>query len=225
LNPIELLTGGSAALGVSLTADQGQTLLRYLAELRHWNQKIRLTGIRDEKEWIVKHLLDSLSYTRGFVPVKGMRVMDVGAGAGLPGIPLKVCFPDLSLFLVESSHKKSAFLHHAVRVLGLSDVTILTERVEALPERCPQLKEGMDLMMARALAPTDLISKWVHPLLKTGGRFLISKGPEIAFEKAAFLDGRPIGGFFVREIISLTLPYSDYRRNIVVMERGASEQV
>jgi 16S rRNA (guanine527-N7)-methyltransferase len=219
----EILARGADLLGISLESEQIDTLIRYSQEVQRWNQRIRLTSIQDEREFMIKHCLDSLAYAKGFVPLTGMRVMDVGAGAGFPGVPLKIWFPPMSLILVDASHKKTAFLQHIIRTLGLKDVSVVTERVEALPAHHSQIAqiEMMDLIVTRALSATEKIARWVEPLLKKDGRLLISKGPDILREKRAFEDKVPLGGMFVREILSFTLPFSTYQRNLVILQKGS----
>jgi 16S rRNA (guanine527-N7)-methyltransferase len=214
----EILARGSDLLGISLDSEQIGILIRYTQDMQHWNRRIQLTSIRDEREIMIKHCLDSLAYAKGFAPWTGMRVMDVGAGAGFPGIPLKIWFPPMSLTLVDASHKKTAFLQHIIRTLGFKDVTVVTERIETLPSRYP-LRETMDLIVVRALSTTEKIASWVEPLLKKEGRLLISKGPDILPEKSAFEDKISLGGMFVREILSFTLPFSTYQRNLVVLQK------
>ncbi len=217
-NSVEILVSGARQLGVSLEEPQVDLLTRYLQELQRWNQRIPLTAIREEREIVVKHFLDSLTYRKGFIPREGISVMDVGTGAGFPGVPLKIVYPGMVLTLVDSSAKKTAFLRHLIRVLGLQGVSVLTERVEELGKKAPP--EGMtDIVVARALAPTEKIAQWVFPLLKAEGRLILSRGPDIAPEMEAFEGRYPIGGLWVREIIPVTLPFSSYQRNLMVLTK------
>jgi 16S rRNA (guanine527-N7)-methyltransferase len=146
-----------------------------------------------------------------------MRIMDIGAGAGFPGIPLKICAPEISLTLIESVQKKSAFLHHVVRTLKLRDVSILTERIERLDEMTFSPHRTFDVIVARALASTEQIVRWSRPWLRADGKLILSRGPDVASEQNLFNHHRSIDGIFVEKILPFTLPFSDYQRNLVVL--------
>src|SRR5512147_37598 len=117
MTPRELLITGAKELGIELTAEQVNSLFIYLVELKKWNRKINLTAIRDERDIIVKHLLDSLSYIKGFEPIERPMLLDMGSGAGFPALPIKVARPEISVVLVESVKKKASFLRHIIRTL------------------------------------------------------------------------------------------------------------
>ena len=212
----DILDQGARRLGVSLTPQQVETLFLFLDELQKWNQKIRLTAIEDRKEMVIKHLLDSISYFNGFAPREGMRLMDIGAGAGFPGIPLKICAPEISVTLIESSQKKSAFLNHAVRTLKLGNVSIMAERIEKLGEP-RDVRRRFDIIAARALGSTEQVVQWSRPWLHADGKLLLSKGPDVVSETNLFRQKQSIDGLVVQQIIPFTLPFSDYQRNLVVL--------
>ena len=171
-----LLKAGAAQLSVALSEEQLDQFETYFQELADWNQRANLTAIIEYEDVQVKHFLDSLTvhltareYLSG--PV---RVMDVGAGAGLPGLALKLAFPDMKLALVESVKKKTAFLHHIVEKLGLEDVSIYTGRAEDLA-REKDLRDAFDLVTVRALAKLPLLLEFSLPFCKTGGRLVALK--------------------------------------------------
>ena len=133
MTPRELLITGANELGIELSVEQVNSLFIYLAELKKWNKKINLTAIRDERDMIVKHVLDSLSYIKGFDPTAGQMLLDMGSGAGFPAFPIKVARPEISVTLVESVKKKASFLRHIIRTLELTGAEVIDKRTEELP--------------------------------------------------------------------------------------------
>src|SRR5271169_4106365 len=133
-NESQRLLAGARTLGVELSLQQGATLLRLLDELEQWNRAYNLTGITDRTEMLDLHLLDSLSASAA---LQGERIVDVGTGAGFPGLPLAILHPKLLFTLLDSNGKKIRFVEHAVRTLGLPNVQIVQSRAEALLPAAP----------------------------------------------------------------------------------------
>ena len=161
-------------------------LLDYLALLLRWNRTYNLTAVRDPREMVTKHLLDSLAmhpHVDGLAR-DGGALADLGTGAGLPGIPLAIAKPGLRVTLVESAGKKARFMREAVRHLKLADVQVAESRIEAL-----DMPGAFDAITARALATLPLLVEWGGPLLKPDGRLLAMKGVEPAEEIAALPEG------------------------------------
>lgn len=163
------LDAGQRALGLALTAPQQTQLLSYLALLLKWNKHFNLSAIREPEEALDKHLLDSLSLHR-FIE-SGKRYLDIGAGAGLPGIPLAIIRPDIQLILVDSNGKKTRFMQQAITQLGLANATVLQSRVEQLP-----MTVEFDVVMARALATISQMLLWLGPRFNAGKKMLAMKG-------------------------------------------------
>ncbi|MEG3156469.1 16S rRNA (guanine(527)-N(7))-methyltransferase RsmG [Lysobacter zhanggongensis] len=161
-------------------------LLDYLALLVRWNRTYNLTAVRDPREMVDKHLLDSLAMHAyvADIAAAGGSLADLGTGAGLPGIPLAIARPQLRVTLVESNGKKARFMREAVRKLGLADVRVAESRIEALDE-----PGRFDAITARALATLPLIVELGGHLLKPGGRLLAMKGVHPADEIAALPHG------------------------------------
>ena len=205
--PAELrseLDAGLAALG--LDPALAMPLLAYLALLDRWNRTYNLTAIRDPREMVGKHLLDSLAMH----PYIGAgNLADLGAGAGLPGIPLAIAKPALQVTLVESNGKKARFLREAVRTLGLADARVAESRAEALDE-----PGAYDAITARALATLPLIIALGGHLLKPGGRLLAMKGAVPDDEIAALP-----AGWRVESVQPLTVPGLAAERHLVVVGR------
>jgi len=212
MNPRELLKSGAEELGLPLTIEQVNSLFIYQTELRKWNEKINLTAIRDERDSIIKNMLDSLSYIKGFTPTPGLKLLDMGSGAGFPALPIKIAFPDISIAMVESVKKKASFLRHIVRTLKLAGTEVLDKRTQELPE---SFSESMDVVTARAF--TDMKGAIVAglPFLKASGSIVLSRGPEETITDQELARA----GVVVHTKILLTLPHSDYKRAIWVFRK------
>jgi 16S rRNA (guanine527-N7)-methyltransferase len=186
-------------------------LLAYLALLLRWNQAYNLTAIRDPREMLTKHLLDSLAMHGAVdeLAARGGALADLGTGAGLPGIPLAIAKPGLQVALVESNGKKARFLREAVRQLGLRNATVAESRIEAF-----DAPAAFDAITARALATLPLILELGGHLLKPGGRLLAMKGvvPE---DEIAMLPP----GWRVEAIHPLAVPGLAAERHLVVVGR------
>lgn len=206
------LAAGLAELSVDLSAATQQKLIDFVALLGEWNQRFNLTAIRDPQAMIPGHLLDSLVVLS---QIHGKRLVDVGSGAGLPGIPLALARPELAVLLIDSNGKKISFLREAKDVLGLPNVNIWRGRVEDYPDRA-----AFDTVVCRAFAPLPRLLKLVAPLCAPKGRILALKGPNVASEA----DGAPAkwdAGWQTR-IDTLTVPGLERERRLVTLTRSAS---
>jgi 16S rRNA (guanine527-N7)-methyltransferase len=213
MTPRELLIAGSKELGIALSIEQVNSFFIYLAELKKWNRKINLTAITEERDTVIKHLLDSLSYIKAFNPAPGLKLLDMGSGAGFPAIPLKIAAPDISITMVESVKKKASFLRHIARTLPLTGVEVLDKRMEELPD---SYHASFDLVTARAFAEMPEALGHGVLFLKPGGLMILSRGPEetisdLELDKA---------GVKVVQRIELLLPRSDYKRAIWVFKKA-----
>jgi len=204
------LEAGLAALG--LDPALSAPLLAYLGLLARWNRTYNLTAVRDPREMVARHLLDSLAMAPFLddLAARNGSLADLGTGAGLPGIPLAIARPGLRVALVESNGKKARFLREAVRQLGLGNVQVAESRIEAFdaPGR-------FDAITARALATLPLILDLGGHLLAPGGRLLAMKGVVPDEEIAALPPG-----WRVESVQPLTVPGLDAERHLVVVARG-----
>lgn len=181
--------------------------MMYLSELKKWNKIHNLTGLRTDEDIIIKHFLDSVLYLN-VLPAERITVADIGSGAGFPGIPMKLIRPEIDMYLVEPSAKKSSFLHHIIRTLNLDTITVLEKRVE--DTRTPDDIIPVDMAVSRALfSVRDFIRK-TSPMVKPGGRLILSKGPKVSEELKMIQEGE-------FEIIIRKLPLSAIERFFVVI--------
>lgn len=202
------LEAGLRALGLDLPATAQTGLLAYLGELHKWNGAYNLTAVRDPQGMLVRHLLDSLTV----LPLVSGRVLDVGAGAGLPGIVLAIAKPALAVTVLDSNGKKARFMRHATRVLGLPNVEVEEARVEAL-----EPADGYDCITSRAFASlADFFAATAH-LLAPGGQWLAMKGKLEGSELAAVA-----GNVQIREIRRLQVPGLAEDRHVVIAAPGQS---
>ncbi len=199
------LAAGIAALGLALPADAEAKLLAYLALLDKWNRVYNLTAVRDTERMVSHHLLDSLAAVPFF---QGGRVLDVGSGGGLPGIPLAIARPDLQVTLIDSIAKKTAFLLQAKTELGLDNLSVVTNRVEDYrPET------GFDLITSRAFSDLREFVALTRHLLKPAGRWLAMKGLYPHEELALLPAGVKVSADHV-----LAVPGLDATRHLIVLE-------
>jgi len=169
------LIEGCRELGFDLTEGQVRAFAAYGRMIRQWNRPAGLVSDRDLDRLVSRHFLDSLSLARILVPLPGTRVLDVGSGAGFPGIPLKICCPGIDLTLLEPREKPWFFLRQAVTDLSLMTVSVLRKRAESLPGR-GDARARFHLVLARALAPLDRLIKVCSPLVCPGGILVAYKG-------------------------------------------------
>jgi len=217
-----LLKAGAAQLSVALSEEQLGQFETYFQELADWNQRANLTAIIEYEDVQVKHFLDSLTIclTAREHLAGPVRVMDVGAGAGLPGLALKLAFPDIKLALVESAKKKAAFLHHIVEKLGLEDVSIYTGRAEELA-REKDLRDAFDLVAVRSLAKLPLLLEFSLPFCKPGGRLVALKhGGDWSEQESAANALSELGGHIERVSTVLLEGLTDDRIVISIVKTG-----
>ncbi len=187
-------------IGIDLTADQRHAFDRYRAELIDWNQRINLTAITEPSAIDARHFLDSLTVLKALTLPSGAHVIDVGTGAGFPGLPLRIVRPDLNLTLLEATGKKALFLKHVVMALGLDNVQIITARAEDAGQQ-PAYRQQYDVVLARAVARLPIVVEYLLPLCKVGGYCLAMKGKTAAVElKDADRAIHILGGQFERTV-------------------------
>ncbi|NCC33353.1 MAG: 16S rRNA (guanine(527)-N(7))-methyltransferase RsmG [Chloroflexia bacterium] len=214
----KMLVTQADAWGLCLDLKQ-LTLFRLYAEtLAQWNTHTNLTAITDRQQIYLRHFLDALALAR-FCGTSPSALVDIGSGAGLPGVPLKILFPELELVLIDSVAKKTTFLKHLIMELGLEQVRIVTERVEAFA-RIPYERERYPVVTARAVADLRVLAEYALPLLAPGGRLLAPKGADPQAEvEAAIPVFAMLGGRF-HSIEPVLLPGLE-PRSVVLIEKIA----
>ncbi len=217
---MRLLTEGSKALGISLDDRQIDQFQTYYAELAEWNQRINLTSIVDYEEVQVKHFLDSLTVciATGRPLPSGGRLIDVGAGAGLPGIPLKIAFPDLRVSLLESTGKKTEFLRFITDKLGLEEMEIHTGRAEQLAHQ-PGLRESFDLAVSRGVARLPTLAEYTLPFCGISGKLVALKHGGIEGEIESASRALTILGGRFKSIHHVDLPGLEDNRVALEIEK------
>ena len=208
MNSTAQLSRGLAALGVDLPPPAQEKLLAFAALLGKWNKVFNLTALRDEEQVISHHLLDSLAVLPHLGNAK--RLADIGSGGGLPGIPLAIARPDLHVALVESNQKKSAFQQQAKIELGLANVSVHCERVEAW-----QPEDKCDVVISRAFSDLVEFVRLSGHLLAEGGTLLAMKGVH-PYEEIAQLPA----GWRIAGVTPLQVPGVEGARHLVRVERG-----
>lgn len=208
-------------LGIKLTPLQLRMFHTYSEELQAWNEKVNLTAITEPEAIEVRHFADSLTTLMVMRPrTPGLRVIDVGTGAGFPGIPLKIVCPAIELTLVEATGKKVDFLRHIVETLKLGQVTLVNERVETIGQM-PEHREQYDWALARAVASMNTLMEYLLPLVKVGGHALAMKGESGPQETSEAQEAiRLLGGRLV-QLTPVELPTVAETRYLVDVEKIA----
>ena len=212
----KMLKEGAEAFSVKLDDMQADKLLKFKELLVEWNNKINLTAIEEDRDIVVKHFIDSFSILP-YLKNTGERLIDVGTGAGFPGIPVKIVFSNTDIVLLDSLAKRIGFLNTVITDLSLEKIKAVHGRAEDMGVN-PVYREKFDVSVARAVASLPVLLEYCLPLIKTGGIFIGMKGSstdEIQESQKA-LD---ILGGKIEDIKEFTLPFSDIRRNIIIIRK------
>ena len=222
---MEKLIEGAGKLGITLSCRQVGQFELYYRELIEWNKKINLTAITDYSSVQVKHFLDSLTVTLALsqeqVRSPDFNIVDVGTGAGFPGLPLKILFPEPRLVLLEPTAKKTAFLQHIVHRLELGNVQVLNSRAEEAAH-LPLYREQFALVLSRAVALLPTLVELALPFCRTGGRFIAQKKGEIEQELDRAKKAIAVLGGALHEIRRIGLDEFDDARCLVIVDKISS---
>jgi 16S rRNA (guanine527-N7)-methyltransferase len=208
-------------LGLDLSTDIQHAFGHYADELLEWNKNINLTAITDPEAIETRHFLDSLSVMRAVNFTPGLRVIDVGTGAGFPGLPLRLIYPHIELALLEATAKKADFLARIAQQLKLTNVRILHQRAEEAGQAAAT-REQFDVVLARAVAAMPVLVEYLLPLCKVGGYCVALKGESAAAEVQQAEHALRILGGRVRKILPVELPRVTETHYLVVVEKTAA---
>jgi 16S rRNA (guanine527-N7)-methyltransferase len=215
---IEMFQTSLKEKGIELSEKQLAQFETYFKLLVEWNEKMNLTAITEKEEIYLKHFYDSVTAAFYFDFKRDITVCDVGAGAGFPAIPLKICFPEIKLTVVDSLNKRIGFLEHVANELGLENISMYHDRAETFAHK-QEFRQQFDLVMARAVARLSVLSELCLPLVKKGGHFLGMKGANLPGEVRDGEKAVQLLGGKIQDIYSFSLPIEESERNIVIIEK------
>ena len=205
-------------LNINLTEHQKEQFDRYYEMLVEWNNVMNLTGITDYDEVNLKHFTDSLTLVRNIDMNKIDAVIDIGTGAGFPGLPIKIAFPHIHVVLLDSLNKRIKFLNAVIEELDLADVETLHGRAEDYAKR-KEYREQFDLCVSRAVANLSTLSEYCIPYVKVGGAFIPYKSGEIEDELKQAKKAVKILGGNVRDVVKFQLPGTEIGRSFVEIDK------
>lgn len=207
-----------ADLGIDISLSQAEQFYKYYEILVEWNQFMNLTGITEFEEVVQKHFVDSLS----IIEVENMKavdnLIDVGTGAGFPGIPIKIAFPNVNVTLLDSLNKRIQFLNEVIKITGLMDIETIHGRAEDYAKPGKK-REAYDLCVSRAVANLSTLSEYCLPYVKIGGKFISYKSGEISSEMEAAKSAVFLLGGKIEQCRNFMLPDSDIHRSLIVTRK------
>ena len=217
----KLIQDAQTLLNLRLSTRQVAALQRYEQELLEWNTRINLTAIRDAESVRAKHFLDSFTCILAWRDSPPASLIDIGTGAGFPGIPLKIIYPSMRLTLIDSVGKKLDFCRHIVQILGLEKVDFMQARAEELGQNLAY-REHYDWAVARAVANLNILVEYLLPLVRVGGAILAQKGESGPAEAhSAERPARLLGGR-LRQLVPLALPGVVEDRYLIIFDKIAA---
>ena len=202
---------------VELNERQAEKYFDYMNMLVEWNNNINLTAITEPNDVIIKHFIDSLT---AYKYMKNASIIDVGTGAGFPGIPLKIVDKDIKITLLDSLNKRINFLNEVIEKLKLENVKTIHGRVEEIA-RNKEYRESFDIAVSRAVAPLNVLLEYMIPLVKVGGRCICMKGSNVEEEISQSANALKRLNAEIEDIEGFELPGTDIKRNIVIVKKLA----
>jgi len=221
MNNLELLMDGLKQLNIEIDQEKLNKLITFKEIMLQWNEKINLTSITDEREIFIKHYLDSATCLCTQIIKNGDKIIDVGTGAGFPGIVIKILKEDTNLTLLDSLKKRTAYLEEVADALSLKNVEIIHGRAEEYGQK-KEYREMFDVALSRAVAPLNVVLEYCLPFVKEKGYFLCQKGPSYKEEMKEAEKAIEILGGKLEKVEEFLLPYSDIKHYIIVIEKAKS---
>lgn len=212
----DLLVNGAKEFSLNLDDSQTEKLLKYKDILKEWNEKMNLTAIEEDRDIMIKHYIDSLSIVP-YLKDRGQSLIDVGTGAGFPGIPVKIILPAMDITLLDSLEKRVKFLDEVIHNLKLNEIRTVHARAEDLGIK-QEFREKFDVAVARAVANLPVLLEYCLPFVKVGGIFIAMKGSNIEEIEASRKALDALGGK-IEDIKEILLPQSDMKRNIILIKK------
>lgn len=203
-------------IGYNLQEEQLEQFFTYKELLIEWNKKMNLTAIEQEEDIITKHFIDSLSIA-SYIP-DTTKIIDIGTGAGFPGIPLKILKKDLSITLLDSLNKRITFLEEVIRNLSLENIQAVHARAEELAHK-EEYREQYDIAVSRAVAPMHTLLEYMLPYVKIGGKCICMKGPNLQEESKDLQNCLETLGGKIEKIEEIVLPETEIKRNIMLIKK------
>lgn len=210
----DLMTVATNDVGLALTEDQYEQFIKYMRLVQEWNEKINLTAIIEDEEFIKKHFIDCIKVFKSDAIKEAETIIDVGTGAGFPGVPIAILHPTAKITLLDSLNKRINFLNLVIKELGLKNVVTIHSRAED-GARNPQLREKFDVATSRAVANMAVLSEFCMPYVKKNGHFVALKGPSIEDEMKNGINAIKILGGELKNIIEISVEETDLKHNIV----------
>ncbi len=201
-------------VGLVLTNDQYEQFIKYMRLVQEWNEKINLTAITEDEEFVKKHFIDCIKAFKSNAIKDAKTIIDVGTGAGFPGVPIAILHPTAKITLLDSLNKRINFLNLVVKELGLKNVVTIHSRAED-GARNPELREKFDVATSRAVANMAVLSEFCMPYVKKNGYFVALKGPSIEEELINGSNAIKILGGELKNIIEVSVEETDLKHNIV----------
>jgi len=214
---VELLIKGFASFHIELTDKEINIFKHYYKMLMEWNEKINLTAIVDEREVVVKHFIDSVSVLP-FLPGNAKSLIDVGTGAGFPGIPIKIVKSDIDVTLLDSLEKRVRFLNTVISETGLAGINAVHARAEEFGQD-DEYRECYDIGIARAVSALPVLCEYVMPFVRVGGYFIAMKGSNIKEEISEGEKAVTVLGGEIEDIKSFLLPFDNIERNVILIKK------
>lgn len=218
MNSYDLMKQYAEKFNIIIDEEKIDKFRRYAALIKEWNEKINLTAITDEDGIIKKHFIDSISVLESNVIKRGMKIIDIGTGAGFPGIPLKIIMPESEILLVDSLNKRICFLNEVISLLGLHGIQAVHGRAEEMARK-PVQREKFDIAVSRAVANMTVLAEYCIPFVKTGGYFIAMKGPSSESEIEESKTAINILGGKIKNVVETSMLQPDMNHRLVIVEK------